>query len=79
MLFCVAILMLIILLHTQLYGSAITSTNSEPTPCQLKMTQWPRRQVVYPFMLRLYHWNYALAPWLVRWLLRLTGRKRSRP
>jgi hypothetical protein len=39
MLFCVAILMLIILLHTQLYGSGITSPNSEPTPCQLKMTQ----------------------------------------
>ena len=45
----------------------------------LRVAERPRRQVVYPFMLRLYHWNYALAPWLVRWLLRLTGRKRSRP
>jgi short-subunit dehydrogenase len=37
----------------------------------------PRRQVVYPFMLRLYYWSYAVFPWITRWLLRRTGAQRS--
>jgi NADP-dependent 3-hydroxy acid dehydrogenase YdfG len=37
----------------------------------------PRRQVVYPIMLRIYVWSYALFPWLTRWLLRTTGAKRQ--
>ena len=36
----------------------------------------PRRDVTYPFMLQLYTWTYAVAPWLVRSLLRTTGAKR---
>ena len=39
MLFSWATLMLIIFLHTQLYGSGTTLPNSEPTPCQIKKTQ----------------------------------------
>ena len=37
----------------------------------------PRRQVVYPLMLRMYVWSYALFPWITRWLLRSTGAKRQ--
>jgi uncharacterized protein len=33
----------------------------------------PRRQVVHPFMLRVYHWSHLAFPWLTRWLLRATG------
>ncbi len=36
----------------------------------------PKRELLYPFMLRLYGWNYRVAPALVLWLLRLTGAKR---
>ena len=36
----------------------------------------PRRQVVYPFMLRMYCWSYAVLPRSIRWLLRATGAKR---
>lgn len=35
----------------------------------------PRRNIVYPFMLRFYYWTYAIFPWFPRWLLRLTGKK----
>ena len=35
----------------------------------------PRALVVHPFMLRLYYWNNLVAPWLTRWLLRITGAK----
>jgi uncharacterized protein len=33
----------------------------------------PRRLVVHPIMLRFYYWNHLVAPWFVRWLLRVTG------
>ena len=33
----------------------------------------PRRQVVYPFLLKLYYWTNAVAPWATRWLLRVTA------
>jgi hypothetical protein len=36
----------------------------------------PRTLVVHPFMLRFYYWNNLVAPWLVRWLLRVTGAQR---
>ncbi len=36
----------------------------------------PRRETIYPFMLRVYYWNNRLAPSLVRWLLRVTGARR---
>ena len=35
----------------------------------------PRRQVVHPLMLRLFYWNAALTPGLVRWLVAATGRR----
>ena len=41
-----------------------------------KAARRPRRQVVYPLMLRMYVWSYALFPWFTRWLLRTTGAKR---
>lgn len=41
-----------------------------------KLAEHPRRELLYPFMLRLYGWAYWLAPVLVRWLLRVTGAKR---
>ncbi len=37
----------------------------------------PKREILYPFMLRLYAWTYRIMPGLVLWLLRLTGAKRS--
>jgi short-subunit dehydrogenase len=37
----------------------------------------PQRQVVYPLMLRMFVWSYALLPWVTRWLLRTTGAKRQ--
>lgn len=33
----------------------------------------PRRQVVHPFMMRLYMWNHLLFPWVTRSLLRATS------
>jgi len=35
----------------------------------------PRRQSVYPFMLRMYYWMYLLFPWATRKIMRLTGHK----
>lgn len=35
----------------------------------------PRRQVVYPLMLKFFYWINALAPWATRWLLRVTAPK----
>lgn len=37
----------------------------------------PRRQVVYPFMLRFYYWNHAVLPWVTRELMRRTGAQRA--
>lgn len=39
----------------------------------------PRSDVRYPFMLRMFYWSFAVMPWLTRWLLRATGRKRLPP
>jgi NADP-dependent 3-hydroxy acid dehydrogenase YdfG len=36
----------------------------------------PRRQVIHPFMLRLYYWSHLVTPWLTSFLLRATGAKR---
>ena len=35
----------------------------------------PKTLVVHPFMLRLFYWNNLVAPWLTRWLMRVTGAK----
>jgi NADP-dependent 3-hydroxy acid dehydrogenase YdfG len=37
----------------------------------------PRAQVIRPFMMRLYYWNHLILPGVVRWLLRITGRRRD--
>ncbi len=44
-----------------------------------RLAEHPRRELVHPFMLRFYGWNYRVAPALVRWLLRMTGAKRPAP
>lgn len=41
-----------------------------------RLAEHPRRELLYPFMLRFYGWNYRVAPALVLWLLRHTGAKR---
>ncbi len=49
-----------------------------PTQCAdvlVRVVRRPRRQVVAPFMLRLFYWTHAVAPWLVRWLVRFTGER----
>jgi NADP-dependent 3-hydroxy acid dehydrogenase YdfG len=33
----------------------------------------PRRELLYPFMLRCYGWGHRLAPAMVSWLLRISG------
>ena len=43
----------------------------------LKLAAKPRRQVVYPFMLKMYHWTNAVMPGLTRWLLRTTSPRHS--
>jgi uncharacterized protein len=40
-----------------------------------QLAEHPRHELVHPFMLRLYGWNYRLAPGLVLWLLRATSPK----
>lgn len=40
-----------------------------------RIARRPRRQAVYPFMMRLYYWTYLLFPWMTHKLLRLTGHK----
>ncbi|MDH4188420.1 MAG: SDR family oxidoreductase [Nitrospira sp.] len=35
----------------------------------------PRKLLVHPFVLRFYYWSNLVAPWLTRWLLRVTGAK----
>ena len=37
----------------------------------------PRRQTLYPFMLKLFYWNTLILPGLTRWLVRITGAKRT--
>jgi short-subunit dehydrogenase len=41
------------------------------------LAEKPRREVFYPFMLRLYSWNNRFAPALVRSLIRRTGARRQ--
>ncbi|MCR9296523.1 MAG: SDR family oxidoreductase [bacterium] len=38
-----------------------------------KLAERPRRETVYPWMLRMYYWNNWMFPWLTRWLLRATA------
>ena len=61
-------------------GIARTVRTLSPAECARvieRVARRPRRQVVYPFMLRFYYWNYAVLPWVTRWLLRRTGVRHS--
>lgn len=63
-------------------GIARTVRTLTPAECGkliARVAQRPRRQVLHPFMLRLYGWSHALVPALPRWLLRVTGPKRRAP
>ncbi len=44
----------------------------------LSVVRRPRRQVLYPFLLRMFYWSEAVAPWLVRWLASRTSPVRRR-
>ena len=64
----------------KLPGIAKTIRTVSPEECArviVGAVDRPRRQVVYPFMLRFYYWNHAVLPWVTRWLMRRTGAKRS--
>jgi short-subunit dehydrogenase len=37
-----------------------------------------KRLVVIPFMMRLTYWQHAVVPWLVQWLMTVTGYRRPR-
>jgi hypothetical protein len=41
-----------------------------------RIAEAPKREVMYPLMLRAYGWSFRVFPGLVLWLLRLTGAKR---
>lgn len=57
-------------------GIARTVRTISPEECAAVIAQTverPKRQVVYPFTMKLYAWNHALFPWSTRWLLRRTA------
>jgi NADP-dependent 3-hydroxy acid dehydrogenase YdfG len=61
-------------------GIARTIRTLTPEECAgviARVARRPRRQVVHPFLLRLYSWSHAIYPWGTRFLLRRTGAKRS--
>ena len=59
-------------------ASTIRTISSEECGRLLvKVAENPRRQIVYPLMLKMYHWSNAVAPWLVSWLLRVTSPART--
>jgi NADP-dependent 3-hydroxy acid dehydrogenase YdfG len=41
-----------------------------------RVAEQPKRQAIYPFMLRLYYWGHLISPWLTRYLLKVTGARR---
>jgi len=52
-----------------------TLTPEECAKIITRVVRRPRRQSVYPFMMRVYYWLYLLFPGVTRSLLRLTGHK----
>jgi len=54
-----------------------TLTPEECAKIIVRVVRRPRRQSVYPFMMRIYYWLYLLFPGVTRRLLRLTGHKGS--
>jgi len=60
-------------------GIASTIPTLSTTQCArliAGVAESPRRQVIHPFILRLYYWNHLVTPWLTSFLLRATGAKR---
>jgi uncharacterized protein len=54
------------------------STPAECAEVVVRTLHRPRPTVFHPFVLRLYHWAYQLAPGPSRWAARVTGRRRGR-
>lgn len=57
---------------------AMTVRTLTPEDCARiisRVVRRPRRESIYPFMMRFYYWLYLLCPPLVRGLLRLTGHR----
>ena len=54
-----------------------TTTPARCAEVILRTVRRPRREVVYPFMLRLFYLMSAVAPAPTRWLLASTGRRHS--
>lgn len=50
-----------------------TLTPEDSAKIIARVIRRPRRESVYPFMMRLYYWSYLVFPWMTRALLRLTG------
>jgi len=42
-----------------------------------KLAKAPKREVLHPFMLKFYYWNYLVLPGVIMWVLRITGDKRT--
>ena len=64
--------------HERLPRISRTVPITSPDRCAeviLRVVRSPRPLVVHPFMLRFYRWTHLAAPWLVRWLLGITGVK----
>ncbi len=66
--------------HTLEKMPAIAKTirDISPEECAeviLKLAKKPRRQYIYPFMLRFYYWTNYLFPGISRWLMWKTGAK----
>ena len=40
------------------------------------LAEHPKRDTLHPFMLRFYGWTYRVAPTVVRWVVRRTGKRR---
>ncbi|HWS74866.1 MAG TPA: SDR family oxidoreductase [Quisquiliibacterium sp.] len=61
-------------------GIANTIRTLTPEECGrvlAEVVRRPRHETIHPFLLRVYRWNHAVAPWLVRWLLLKTGARRT--
>jgi short-subunit dehydrogenase len=61
-------------------GIARTVRTLKPEECARvisKVIRRPRRELLFPFMLRAYGWTFSVMPWLVRALLRWTGARRA--
>ena len=58
-------------------GMIPTSTPQACARVIEKAIRRPRRMVLYPWLLWVFHWTYTLLPWPTRWLVRRTGARRQ--